>query len=571
MLEAAEDDRELQAELKRRFLEDILFAFNVFYWTYDPFLRTDPTSPHVPFITYPFQDEYIKAIHRAVSVGEDTITLKSRDMGCSWMWVGVVLQGWFKPGGDFLIGSRKEEYVDKLGNMDTLLEKVRYLLRRLPRWLLPAGFDRDRHMGKLQIYNPEIGTTIKGESNNAHFGSGGRYKAIVFDEFAKWEQTDEAAWRAAGPATRSRNALSSPVGRGNMFARLWLEDGGPKKLTLHWSQHPLKGEGLFYNDPDTETEPPAPANENRLPDGDTSGLPRSPWYYAECAREAADPIAIAQELDMNLVTSGRPRFNLHHVRAIREWADKPYVRGILHEGGYTPHDNGPLWVWELPVEDHDYVIGVDVGEGLPTSDFSAAVVLDRQTEDVVAMIWDRINEVDMAYEAMRLGRLYKGCDGEGAKIVVDTTGLGVATARICFDQGYGRLYYRYPDDGVRRRPAPKLGVKFTQQARLLVVSAIADHLAWAARRRLFIPEPILAECETFVFKGARPQAEEGYYDDLVMALGLALRGHIEEAAHPTRTAPPPPKPEETPVGVLGRQQFLRELEERRLGEEAWLW
>lgn len=64
----------------RKCKEDPIFFFNMFLWTYNP--RLD--KPHVPFITYPYQDDFIKQIIDAVETGIDVRVEKSRDMGLSW-------------------------------------------------------------------------------------------------------------------------------------------------------------------------------------------------------------------------------------------------------------------------------------------------------------------------------------------------------------------------------------------------------------------------------------------------------------------------------------------------------
>ena len=63
-------------EIIRKCKEDPIFFFNMFLWTYNPRLAT----PHVPFITYPYQDDFIKQIIESVEVGIDVWIEKSRDM-----------------------------------------------------------------------------------------------------------------------------------------------------------------------------------------------------------------------------------------------------------------------------------------------------------------------------------------------------------------------------------------------------------------------------------------------------------------------------------------------------------
>ena len=68
--------------------EDPIFFFNMFLWTYNPRLA----KPHVPFITYPYQDDFIKQIVSAVETGIDVWIEKSRDMGLSWVMLGIFLR-----------------------------------------------------------------------------------------------------------------------------------------------------------------------------------------------------------------------------------------------------------------------------------------------------------------------------------------------------------------------------------------------------------------------------------------------------------------------------------------------
>ena len=126
--------------------KDPLFFFNVFAWTFD--VRKKPNH-HIPFCTYPFQDEIILdlvgAIKEATSLNpQDRLIEKSRDMGVSWICILVFEYLWLQPDGgfDFLLGSRIEDYVDKKGDMRTLFEKARYNLYRLPGWLQPKGFNQ---------------------------------------------------------------------------------------------------------------------------------------------------------------------------------------------------------------------------------------------------------------------------------------------------------------------------------------------------------------------------------------------------------------------------------------------
>ncbi len=131
-------------ELCRR---DPLFFFNHFLWTYDP--RVTPSE--LPFVPYDYQREYINTVMSGIDTGESLLTQKSRDMGVTWMILGVFLYRWLLKDENFLLGSRKEEYVDKLGDMDTHFERLRFMLRLLPNWLVAACGWQRKNDGYLKL------------------------------------------------------------------------------------------------------------------------------------------------------------------------------------------------------------------------------------------------------------------------------------------------------------------------------------------------------------------------------------------------------------------------------------
>ena len=216
VLDAAARDPVLQAALKKRCELDVVYFIDNFVWTFDP--RKEPSD--LPFKLYPFQESAAREILSAIETGEDILIEKSRDMGLSWLvcaifvWIFV-----FRKGYNTLIGSRKEDLVDELGNLSTLFEKLRFTLRWLPFWLKPEGYIEKRHASFLKLLNPENGNSITGESSNPNFGRGGRYKAVLLDEFAFWP-CDDAVWASLAQSTPCRIALSTPYGRANKYARL---------------------------------------------------------------------------------------------------------------------------------------------------------------------------------------------------------------------------------------------------------------------------------------------------------------------------------------------------------------
>ena len=133
ILKRVKDDKQAQEILMAHCANDALYFFNTFLRTYDPRL----TDPIIPFITYPFQDKYIKAIIECVENDQDNITEKSRDMWFSWMILWILLWWFLFKWWSSLIGSYKEDYVDEQGNMDSSFERLRYMISNLPKWMIP--------------------------------------------------------------------------------------------------------------------------------------------------------------------------------------------------------------------------------------------------------------------------------------------------------------------------------------------------------------------------------------------------------------------------------------------------
>ena len=99
---------------------------------------------------------------------------KSRDSGATWMACVFAVWLWlFQDGSTSGFGSRKEILVDRQGDMQSIFEKIRTIIRRLPHYLLPRGFKPEVHLNYMRILNPEIDTSIIGEAGD-NIGRGGR-------------------------------------------------------------------------------------------------------------------------------------------------------------------------------------------------------------------------------------------------------------------------------------------------------------------------------------------------------------------------------------------------------------
>lgn len=219
------------------------------YWaqTADP----RPTAPlySVPFIPFDFQIDGLSWLWELVfEKHQDGLVEKSRDLGLSWLVCGFAVYNWlYAPKARPFtahFGSKKEDAVDKRGDMSSLFEKMRFLILNLPEWMLPVGFNAQQHMTYMRIVNPFSGSAITGESSNDNFARSGRNTMVIFDEFAVFPGGGYSAWTAASQSTRSRIAISTPYGMNNKFAEL-RHTPGMNVRTFHWTLHPFKDEKWF--------------------------------------------------------------------------------------------------------------------------------------------------------------------------------------------------------------------------------------------------------------------------------------------------------------------------------------
>lgn len=532
LLKRAQGDLEFRMKVRELYERDPIFAFNAFFWTYDP--RRRPFH-HQPFLTYEYEDKLILELKESIEHGQDTVIDKSRDMGITWVVLELFEWFWSKSTGgfDFLVGSRIADYVDKKGDPRTHFERLRYNLYRLPKWLRPRGFDRGKHDNFMKLVNPETGSAITGESNNANFSTQGRYAAVFFDEFAKWEVTDEKAWTSAGDATPARIAGSTPFGAGGQFYKLAVGgESGVKKLRYHWSRHPTKSLGLNCVWPSPNDSDRERMGKDFIPIEKLS----SPWYEKECLRRTA--AEIAQELDIDYVGAGNPVFDGRAMESLKFYLGVKdeaayYVRVDLESlRGYRlevpPFDpEGSVVVYSDRKADHRYVLGVDVVEGVEGGDYGWVTVFDRISKEVSAVYWSRLDEVGLARVVKVIADWYSSTPlAEDAPWTgIETTGPGLATFDACVGLGMINLFMAPRYDVVNGGVTMKKGWRTDGSSKNELISGVREYLI--ERRGKLNCLRLVGELMTFVrTKSGKAEAKASCHDDGVMSFGIALQVDI---------------------------------------------
>lgn len=231
-------------EMKKRSMDDPVYFFDTFLYTFNP--KQEPF--HLRFKTFPFQKRLIRDLVKAIQDGEDIFIEKCREMGATYTVLGTLIWFWlFQPASNFLIGSRKEDYVDnrrggETGNKEeSLFGKIDYMLQRLPTFMLPEGYNYNKHFNFMSLVNPENGNVISGESANENFSRGGRFKAIMLDEFAFWN-SDSSVWGSTADTTNCRIVLTTPGIKPSKAKRLRFgkDNEKIKVITLSYNLDPRK-------------------------------------------------------------------------------------------------------------------------------------------------------------------------------------------------------------------------------------------------------------------------------------------------------------------------------------------
>ena len=201
-----------------------------------------------------------------------------------------------------------------------------------------------------------------------------------------------------------------------------------------------------------------------------------------------------------------------------DFTSKEYVNAL-----YFGNQDGILLVYMAPSPDHEYVISVDVAEGLEHGDYSVILVLNMRTLDIDAVYHARTDEVQLADYVYRTAEMFtpKGAASHPPVVAIETNGPGLATFDRAEMLGVENLFMMPRFDSSNNTTTFKKGWRTDSFSKQTLVASVREYLD--ARLGELRYMPIIRECMTFVRnKNGKPGAKEGCNDDLVVALGIAL-------------------------------------------------
>ena len=220
--------------------------------TFDPRNAFVPGMETVmPLILFQRQREMVQFLWSCLQTPTSGLIEKSRDIGATWVCASFSVWLWlFVPGASVGWGSRKAMFVDHIGNIDSIFEKMRRIVTGLPPEFLPDNYE----MGYMKMINYDSGASITGEAGD-EIGRGGRKLIYFKDESAHYEHP-ESIEAALSQNTNVQMDISSVTGLGTVFHRRreggddWepgddMEVGRTQVFVFDWQDHPGKNQAWY--------------------------------------------------------------------------------------------------------------------------------------------------------------------------------------------------------------------------------------------------------------------------------------------------------------------------------------
>jgi hypothetical protein len=497
-----------------RIIKDTPYALRTYLQTYD-----NTQKKYVPMDLFPDQLQLIQDYEDY----NENITKKYRQAG-----VTTVTAAWLSKKLQLAKPDEPERVLIIANKRDTAIEmanKVRNFLEQWPEWL-NVGFSPDKNSeSRFRLNN---GCEVKAVATSADALRGYTPTVLVFDE-AAYIEAGEDFW-AASMASLSTGGkiilISTPNGYDPIYYGVYdqsLRGLNDFHITdLRWFKDPRYTKDLVwvkcndichymlnreqYNDDEVVLREFDMSNYRKIEEDGYK--PFSSWFESMSKKFKYDRRKIAQELECDFLGSGDGVIP----GDIQENIAKNMIRVPFEK-----YMQGTFWHWKEPVQDHRYIMGVDVSRG-DSEDFSSINIIDFDEREQVAEYIGKIPPDDLAAIAYKWGVLYN------AFIVVDITGgMGVATSRKLQELNYKNLYidgintqniWEYNKKAMDKIPGLNFNNKRTQ-----IVAAFEEQL----RKGFMVRSSrLLNELNTFVYMNGRPDHMKGAHDDAIMSMSMAL-------------------------------------------------
>jgi hypothetical protein len=432
-----------------------------------------PTKGRVHFNLYPFQESVLRLFLK----NKFSIVNKSRQLGISTLSSAYAL--WlmlFHTDKNVLCIATKTE------TAKNMVTKVKFGYDSLPSWMKIKSLENNKLSIRLSNGSQMKAVSAAGDSARSEAVS-----LLLIDEAAFIDNIEEVFVSAQQTLATGGGciAMSTPYGTGNWFHRTWVkaEAGGNSFLPIRlpWDVHPER-------------------NQSWRDQQDVDLGPRM----------------AAQECDCDFTTSGDTAID----PAILNWyliqAKEPVERRGL---------DGNLWIFERPDYARMYAVVADCARG-DGKDYSAFHVFDIENNTQVAEYKGQIGTRDFGHFLVGIASEYNN-----ALLVIENANVGWDVVQTAIERGYPNMYYSPRQDAALTNVDMYLnkfdsgqgmvpGFSTTLRTRPLVIGKMISYLH--EKSVTISSKRTLEELRTFVWKNGKAQAQDGYNDDLVMALGICM-------------------------------------------------
>jgi hypothetical protein len=226
----------------------------------------------------------------------------------------------------------------------------------------------------------------------------------------------------------------------------------------------------------------------------------------------------AQECDTDFVSSGNTVID----GPLLKWYQDTFVSTPI-ETRY----NGDMHIWQMPDYTKSYIISADVSRG-DSGDFSTFHVLDVESLEQVAEYKGMIGTKDYGNLLVNVATEYND-----ALLVIENSNVGWAAIQPAIDREYRNLYYTYKSEGyldtsvmlakgydMKDKTDMVPGFTTSGKTRPLIISKLITLMN--EKSPIIHGNRLIDELYVFIWKGSRPEAQQGYNDDLVMAFAIGL-------------------------------------------------
>lgn len=432
------------------------------------------------FILYEFQKKLLHLLHTR----DRLIILKSRQLGITTLSSAYAL---------WLMVFRKDQSILALApDQDKargILDKIHFAYDELPNWLLTLAGAQASEKAKLRITldNGSKAVAASGASKSAR---GKTATFLVLDEVAFIDDAEELWGSAQQTLSTGGSAilLSTPNGASGLFYELYSKAE--------------QGEGEFI---------PVKLKWDVHPDRDQAWRDRQ---ETELGKRMA-----SQECDTNFLSSGDTYLGAELLE---------HIRTTLEEPAGMEGFNKSYWRWKYPNQVGNCMVIVDTARG-DSEDSSGIQVIDLETGDQIAELKEVMPPKELAKVAVAIARDYNN-----ALLIIENTGIGGTTCSYARDEDYPNIFYSPRGDTadmhmylekITEYDEDKMVIGYTNstKTRPLMLNKMRESITDKVMR--IKSKRLLHELTNFIWKNGKPQAAQGFHDDLVMpyAIGAHLR------------------------------------------------